>query len=506
MRLLAGSLAENAVMDMEWYNREADRVEERDRKQSQKVRHRVKKPQHFDRSLICEPKVAAKEKTTTSRKRRIDTAPSKIESEKRPAPVELFCVCRTPYDESAAYIGCDGCDSWFHFECVGLERRTAASTDDPYFCESCKKIRHFCAQDDTPAAIAEMLGVSAADLVSLNQKLGHPTLTLTSTLAAGTVFVIPGRDPELERRAQRARPSEPKAKKQKPQTKRAPKKKKVSTTSKSFACELCDKSFSTLYHLNRHLKVHAKREAASTDLVTSPEHPGESAAGQSLEDETPVCRHALMTLLTRILMNHRVAGPFTDPVTEEIAPDYFSIVARPMDLRTVLRNVQAEGYPTMEAFKQDILQIEANCVLYNSESSEIAGISHELIAEFRQCCDDFSPKSLSLPVQGGTAHALLGILRQVATIDGADSLMALADDSDGSAGDSQRPVNLATVMSRIQSGHYANVRDFLIDLQAMWARFRKVHPRESPAGIVVDIVEGKCAEELRRWARSWKFS
>ena len=38
---------------------------------------------------------------------------------------ELFCVCQTPHDETANYIGCDNGDcklKWCHFPCVGINR------------------------------------------------------------------------------------------------------------------------------------------------------------------------------------------------------------------------------------------------------------------------------------------------------------------------------------------------------------------------------------------------
>eukprot|EP00657_Telonema_sp_P-1_P001922 TRINITY_DN14699_c0_g1_i1.p1 TRINITY_DN14699_c0_g1~~TRINITY_DN14699_c0_g1_i1.p1 ORF type:complete len:222 (+),score=13.09 TRINITY_DN14699_c0_g1_i1:145-810(+) len=39
------------------------------------------------------------------------------------SPVELFCCCRTPYDDDLDYLGCDSCEDWFHIECVGISKR-----------------------------------------------------------------------------------------------------------------------------------------------------------------------------------------------------------------------------------------------------------------------------------------------------------------------------------------------------------------------------------------------
>jgi hypothetical protein len=37
-----------------------------------------------------------------------------------PIPKEdLFCLCKKPYNSRQFYVGCDGCDNWYHPACVG---------------------------------------------------------------------------------------------------------------------------------------------------------------------------------------------------------------------------------------------------------------------------------------------------------------------------------------------------------------------------------------------------
>ncbi|XP_028979015.2 nucleosome-remodeling factor subunit BPTF isoform X3 [Esox lucius] len=52
--------------------------------------------------------------------------------------VKLYCVCKTPYDESKFYIGCDLCSNWFHGACVGITEKEAKKMDD-YVCNGCKR-------------------------------------------------------------------------------------------------------------------------------------------------------------------------------------------------------------------------------------------------------------------------------------------------------------------------------------------------------------------------------
>ncbi|KAK3711795.1 hypothetical protein RRG08_036999 [Elysia crispata] len=51
---------------------------------------------------------------------------------------ELYCLCRTPYDENQFYIGCDRCQDWFHGRCVGISESEADKLD-VYLCPNCQK-------------------------------------------------------------------------------------------------------------------------------------------------------------------------------------------------------------------------------------------------------------------------------------------------------------------------------------------------------------------------------
>ncbi|CAH8574851.1 unnamed protein product [Heterobilharzia americana] len=52
----------------------------------------------------------------------------------------LYCVCRTPYEPTRVYIACDGCDEWYHPECVGLTPEEAVNHPDTYLCPACREL------------------------------------------------------------------------------------------------------------------------------------------------------------------------------------------------------------------------------------------------------------------------------------------------------------------------------------------------------------------------------
>ncbi|XP_034937972.1 nucleosome-remodeling factor subunit NURF301 isoform X2 [Chelonus insularis] len=53
---------------------------------------------------------------------------------------KLYCLCRTPYDETKFYVGCDLCNNWFHGECVGITEEMSKSLSE-FVCTECRHAR-----------------------------------------------------------------------------------------------------------------------------------------------------------------------------------------------------------------------------------------------------------------------------------------------------------------------------------------------------------------------------
>lgn len=56
---------------------------------------------------------------------------------KRRKDEKLYCVCRTPYDDTEFYVGCDLCSNWFHGRCINVSEDDAKEIDS-YICDECK--------------------------------------------------------------------------------------------------------------------------------------------------------------------------------------------------------------------------------------------------------------------------------------------------------------------------------------------------------------------------------
>ncbi|CAH1971965.1 unnamed protein product [Acanthoscelides obtectus] len=53
---------------------------------------------------------------------------------------KLYCICRTPYDETKFYVGCDLCNNWFHGDCVGITEESSKTLTE-FICQECKQAR-----------------------------------------------------------------------------------------------------------------------------------------------------------------------------------------------------------------------------------------------------------------------------------------------------------------------------------------------------------------------------
>ncbi|TPX68903.1 hypothetical protein SpCBS45565_g02812 [Spizellomyces sp. 'palustris'] len=87
--------------------------------------------------------------------------------------------------------------------------------------------------------------------------------------------------------------------------------------------------------------------------------------------------------LVRMESATQSAGPFLQPVSRVLYPDYFEIVKEPMDLLTVRKNLRNKNYKTLQQFENDVRLIFTNCFTFNrpGEPVYIQGKDLEAIFE-----------------------------------------------------------------------------------------------------------------------------
>ncbi|XP_054890248.1 bromodomain-containing protein 8 isoform X1 [Poeciliopsis prolifica] len=114
----------------------------------------------------------------------------------------------------------------------------------------------------------------------------------------------------------------------------------------------------------------ASSPASSSQLSTCGED-------QEAMQAQKIWKKAIM-LVWRAAANHRYASVFLQPVSDDIAPGYHSIVHRPMDLSAIKKNIESGVIRTTAEFQRDIMLMFQNAIMYNSSDHDVYHMALEM--------------------------------------------------------------------------------------------------------------------------------
>ncbi|XP_030766018.1 uncharacterized protein LOC115890048 [Sitophilus oryzae] len=106
---------------------------------------------------------------------------------------------------------------------------------------------------------------------------------------------------------------------------------------------------------------------------------------QQTEEDLQVGMHKILDFVK----NHDDAWPFVDPVEEEYAPNYYSIIRRPMDLTRMEDKLDQGYYKTYDKFRGDFQLIVNNCRLYNGVENEYTEMVDNLLKVFEKATEKY---------------------------------------------------------------------------------------------------------------------
>ncbi|XP_021938977.1 mucin-17 isoform X2 [Zootermopsis nevadensis] len=89
------------------------------------------------------------------------------------------------------------------------------------------------------------------------------------------------------------------------------------------------------------------------------------------------------------IKNHDDAWPFADPVDEDYAPRYYSIIRQPMDLQRMEDKLDDGEYLTFADFKADFQLIVDNCRQYNGTGNEYTEMVGNLQEAFQMAVERY---------------------------------------------------------------------------------------------------------------------
>ena len=181
-----------------------------------------------------------------------------------------------------------------------------------------------------------------------------------------------------------------------------------------------DDATPTASNLGTHKR--ARDAAASDDRASNGLVPGPVPAFVE-----PPPKPSAMLDVTKKLQAKDKHGVFAEPVTEAIAPGYFSVVATPMDFRTLRENIRLGKYQSWDAFVRDVELIFANAMAYNPAGTAV----HALAAKTLELARRAAEKARSAGLSPG-ARAKRAKLARVASMAsfGGDERAALASVDD----------------------------------------------------------------------------
>ncbi|KAK2489624.1 hypothetical protein MC885_008132 [Smutsia gigantea] len=160
--------------------------------------------------------------------------------------------------------------------------------------------------------------------------------------------------------------------------------------------------------------IHNAALQSHTLADSIPSSPASSQFSVCSEDQEAIqaqkiWKKAIM-LVWRAAANHRYANVFLQPVTDDIAPGYHSIVQRPMDLSTIKKNIENGLIRSTAEFQRDIMLMFQNAVMYNSSDHDVYHMAVEMQRDVLEQIQQFLATQLIMQTSesGISAKSLRG--------------------------------------------------------------------------------------------------
>ena len=82
------------------------------------------------------------------------------------------------------------------------------------------------------------------------------------------------------------------------------------------------------------------------------------------------------------ISQHRNGNIFHNPIKTSEAPDYYDIVKRPTDLKTIKSRIREGQITSSDEFQRDVYLMFANSLMYNRPGSDIFNMAEEVRLSF----------------------------------------------------------------------------------------------------------------------------
>eukprot|EP00045_Choanoeca_perplexa_P018934 m.293609 g.293609 ORF g.293609 m.293609 type:complete len:1204 (+) comp26561_c0_seq1:142-3753(+) len=134
---------------------------------------------------------------------------------------------------------------------------------------------------------------------------------------------------------------------------------------------------------SRRKKRTAAEAVADSAATTAAASPAAMAGDSSGFDHITAARTILAELMEATNRHgHVLSTNFMDLPDASEEPLYYTVVDNPLDLNTISGRLDAQAYPSLDAFKADVQLVVKNAMLYNEDGSDIYEDAEQLQAVF----------------------------------------------------------------------------------------------------------------------------
>lgn len=121
----------------------------------------------------------------------------------------------------------------------------------------------------------------------------------------------------------------------------------------------------------------AKEAAAAKSNNNQKPPPSKKRKMTKLDKDLTIC-HTVISEMEAL--DH--AWPFLQPVNTKQFPTYKKVIKQPMDLATIKKKLDSNGYKLRDEFLDDVRLIFSNCEMFNEDDSPVGKAGHAMKRHF----------------------------------------------------------------------------------------------------------------------------
>lgn len=112
-----------------------------------------------------------------------------------------------------------------------------------------------------------------------------------------------------------------------------------------------------------------------------PDSPTAPTPNNSIKEKGKKSSKPFLFSLLEAMASHRFGTIFESPVRKSDAPDYYSVIKRPMDLKTIKGKIKDGRIERIDELERDVLLMFSNAMMYNAPDSQVYEMAKEMMKD-----------------------------------------------------------------------------------------------------------------------------